>query len=52
MNPIPFNSDAMAEQAPARMVAGALAHLATHMSTGCPRAALLAAMLLERAAPG
>jgi hypothetical protein len=38
------------EQPPARMVAGALAHLAQHMETGCPRAAYLAAMLLERVA--
>ncbi len=38
------------EQPPARMVAGALAHLATHMETGCPRAAYLAAMLLEKVA--
>lgn len=38
------------EQPPARMVAGALAHLAKHMETGCPRAAYLAAMLLERVA--
>lgn len=38
------------DQPPARMVAGALAHLATHMETGCPRAAYLAAMLLERIA--
>lgn len=38
------------EQPPARMVAGALAHLARHMETGCPRAAYLAAMLLERVA--
>jgi len=38
------------EQPPARMVAGALAHLARHMETGCPRAAFLAAMLLERVA--
>jgi len=35
---------------PARMVAGALAHLACHMTTGCPRAAELAALLLERVA--
>lgn len=35
---------------PARMVAGALAHLARHMTTGCPRAAELAALLLERIA--
>ena len=32
------------------MVAGALAHLATHMESGCPRAAYLAAMLLEQVA--
>ena len=38
------------EQPPARMVAGALAHLATHMATGCQRAAFLAALLLERVA--
>ncbi len=38
------------EQTPSRMVAGALAHLATHMETGCPRAAYLAAMLLEQVA--
>ncbi|MBX3649355.1 MAG: hypothetical protein KF853_13270 [Rhodocyclaceae bacterium] len=38
------------DQPPARMVAGALAHLARHMETGCPRAAHLAAMLLERVA--
>lgn len=30
------------------LLAGALAHLAQHMETGCPRAAYLAAMLLER----
>lgn len=36
--------------APARMIAGALAHLAKHMETGCPRAAYLAAMLLENLA--
>lgn len=35
---------------PARMVAGALAHLAKHMETGCPRSAHLAAMLLEQVA--
>ncbi len=39
-----------AEQPSARMVAGALAHLAHHMETGCPRSAYLAAMLLERVA--
>ncbi|MBA3902990.1 MAG: hypothetical protein C0522_04840 [Rhodocyclaceae bacterium] len=38
------------DEPPARMVAGALAHLAKHMETGCPRAAYLAAMLLERVA--
>lgn len=37
-------------QPPARMIAGALAHLAKHMETGCPRAAYLAAMLLEQIA--
>ncbi|PWB39383.1 MAG: hypothetical protein C3F19_16120 [Rhodocyclales bacterium] len=36
------------EPPPARLVAGALAHLARHMTTGCPRAAELAALLLER----
>ncbi|BAO28670.1 hypothetical protein [Sulfuritalea hydrogenivorans] len=46
----PLATDYATEQPPARMVAGALAHLATHMSTGCPRAAMLAAMLLERVA--
>ena len=38
------------EHPPARLVAGALAHLARHMTTGCPRAAELAALLLERGA--
>lgn len=38
------------EQAPARMLAGALAHLAQHMESGCPRAAYLATMLLEQIA--
>jgi hypothetical protein len=38
------------EQTPARMIAGALAHLATHMETGCQRAAYLAAMLLDQIA--
>lgn len=42
--------DALNEQAPARMVAGALAHLAMHMETGCPRSARLATMLLTRVA--
>lgn len=40
----------LSQQPPARMVAGALAHLARHMETGCPRAAFLAAMLLEQVA--
>ena len=35
---------------PAQLVAGALAHLARHMTTGCPRAAELAALLLDRVA--
>jgi hypothetical protein len=38
------------EQPPVRMVAGALAHLAKHIETGCPRAARLAAILLDRVA--
>jgi hypothetical protein len=38
------------EPPPARLVAGALAHLARHMTTGCPRAAELASLLLERVA--
>lgn len=38
------------DQPPARMVAGALAHLAKHMESGCQRSAYLAAMLLERVA--
>lgn len=42
--------ETMSAQPPARMVAGALAHLARHMETGCPRAAYLAAMLLEQIA--
>lgn len=36
------------KQQPTRMVSGALAYLARHMETGCPRAAYLAAMLLEQ----
>jgi hypothetical protein len=32
------------------LIAGALAHLARHMTTGCPRAAELATLLLERVA--
>lgn len=43
-------AQAPAEQPPARMVAGALAHLARHMETGCPRSAYLAALLLEKVA--
>lgn len=35
---------------PANTVAGALAHLAHHMETGCQRSAHLAAMLLDRVA--
>lgn len=38
------------EPPPARLVAGALAHLARHMTTGCPHAAELAALLLARVA--
>jgi hypothetical protein len=41
---------APAEQPPARIVAGALAHLARHMETGCQRSAYLAAMLLQKVA--
>lgn len=40
------------EPPPARLVAGALAHLARHMRTGCPRAAERASLLLERVAAG
>lgn len=42
--------NALTDQSPARMVAGALAHLAKHMETGCQRSAHLAAMLLTRIA--
>lgn len=35
---------------PVHIVAGALAHLATHLESGCPRAARLAALLLDRLA--
>jgi uncharacterized protein (UPF0147 family) len=38
------------EQPPARLVAGALAHLARHMETGCLRASSLAILLLEKVA--
>lgn len=50
MNETLTAADYANEQTPARTVAGALAHLATHMETGCPRAAWLAALLLERVA--
>jgi len=43
-------STSYVEQTPARMVAGALAHLARHMETGCQRSARLAALLLDRVA--
>ena len=43
-------NDPQTQQPPARMVAGALAHLARHMETGCPRAGYLAALLLEQVA--
>lgn len=36
------------EQPPARMVAGAPAHLSKHMESNCPRAAYLAAMLVKQ----
>ncbi|MDP1606079.1 MAG: hypothetical protein Q8L93_05495 [Rhodocyclaceae bacterium] len=45
-----FSPCAIDAASPAHLVAGALAHLGTHMTTGCPRAAYLAAMLLERVA--
>ena len=50
MNDASHLADYGNEQTPARTIAGALAHLATHMQTGCSRAAWLAAMLLERVA--
>ncbi len=50
MNDASQFADFGTEQTPARTVAGALAHLAVHMETGCPRAAWLAALLLERVA--
>jgi len=46
----PCTTDTTDTTAPANLVAGALAHLGTHMTTGCPRAAHLAAMLLEKVA--
>ncbi|OHC63865.1 MAG: hypothetical protein A3H93_08045 [Rhodocyclales bacterium RIFCSPLOWO2_02_FULL_63_24] len=45
-----MSEDMQLEQPPARMVAGALAHLARHMETGCARAGHLAAMLLDQVA--
>lgn len=45
-----MNDNMQLEQPPARMVAGALAHLARHMETGCARAGHLAAMLLDQVA--
>lgn len=35
---------------PSSLIAGALAHLARHMETGCPRASSLAILLLEKVA--
>lgn len=35
---------------PAHIVAGALAHLSAHLDSGCPRAARLAALLLDHVA--
>lgn len=43
-------NDCPHDDSPARLVAGALAHLARHMTTGCPRAAERAALLLARLA--
>jgi hypothetical protein len=43
-----LNTDA--EQSPVKVLAGALAHLATHMENGCHRSAYLAVMLLEQIA--
>lgn len=45
-----METETSSETASARLVAGALAHLARHMTTGCPRAAELAALLLARVA--
>lgn len=50
MDTLASGERAPSEQPPARMVAGALAHLARHMETGCARSAYLAAMLLEKVA--
>ncbi len=44
------HSIALDEPAPARLVAGALAHLARHMETGCPRAGAQAILLLSKIA--
>lgn len=44
------NAAGTASNSPATLTAAALAHLAAHMQTRCPRAAALAAMLLERVA--
>jgi len=44
------HSIALDEPAPAHLVAGALAHLARHMETGCPRAGTLAILLLSKIA--
>ena len=51
MSSLPVSPSAsVSDSSPANLVAGALAHLGTHMATGCPRAAYLAAMLLEKVA--
>ena len=47
-----MDKSTLQHETPARLVAGALAHLARHMRTGCPRAAERAALLLERVAAG
>lgn len=39
-----------ANAAPTQLIAGALAHLATHLETACPRAAHRARLLLEQIA--
>lgn len=46
VSPLALNDEAP----PARLVAGALAHLARHMETGCPRASSLAILLLDKVA--
>jgi hypothetical protein len=50
MSPIPSVEFSTHEQSPVRIVAGALAHLARYMDRGCPRAAYLAALLLDKVA--